>query len=84
MTDLVYNVGYKDGANAGYELAHQDIRPLVDAVFKTLNDNLHLCDGNDCTLKDLRDAFAGLPHILTKNHNKTLKQTGQAGQVESE
>ena len=31
---------------------------LLSAAIKTLNDNLHLCDGDVCTLKDLRDAVA--------------------------
>jgi len=33
---------------------------LLSAAKKTLNDNLHLCDGDDCTLKDLRDAVAAI------------------------
>ena len=31
---------------------------LLSAAIKPLNDNLHLCDGDVCTLKDLRDAVA--------------------------
>jgi len=33
---------------------------LLLAAAKTLLENLHLCDGDDCTLKDLRDAVAAV------------------------
>ena len=29
---------------------------LLEAAIKTLKDNLHLCDGDNCTLRELRDA----------------------------
>ena len=35
-----------------------ELQQLIDASVKTLNDNLHLCDGDVCTLRDLRDAVA--------------------------
>ena len=31
---------------------------VLSAAIQTLNDNLHLCDGDVCTLKELRDAVA--------------------------
>lgn len=36
--------------------AKLELQQLIDAAVKTLNDNLHLCDGDVCTLRDLRDA----------------------------
>ena len=38
--------------------AKLELQQLIDASVKTLNDNLHLCDGDVCTLRDLRDAVA--------------------------
>lgn len=57
-TSFTYGVGYKDGAWDGYKLAKSDMRPLLDAAIKTLQDNLHLCDGDNCTMKSLRDAVS--------------------------
>lgn len=57
-----YDTGYRDGANAGYNLAKTELKPLVDAAIKTLNDNLHLCDGDVCTLYDLKKAVEQLNH----------------------
>jgi hypothetical protein len=51
-----YTCGYKDGEYDGYLLATYDLKPIVSAAIKTLKDNLHLCDGDICTLKELRDA----------------------------
>lgn len=33
-------------------------KKLLIAAIETLNENLHLCDGDVCTLKSLRDAVA--------------------------
>jgi hypothetical protein len=62
--DLPYKTGYKDGSLSGYKLAKRDLLPLIETVKKTLDDNRHLCDGDICTLKDLRDAFNQLPHSI--------------------
>lgn len=37
------------------ETIDQKKQSLFEAAIKTLKDNLDLCDGNICTLKDLRD-----------------------------
>lgn len=55
-TNMSYDVGYKDGANDGYRLAKSDMQPLLDAAINTLNNNLHLCDGTNCTLYELKIA----------------------------
>ena len=39
---------------------YRDTQLLIEAAIKTLNDNLHLCDGDVCTLRELRDAVAGI------------------------
>ena len=46
------------GDNAESITADKSMNGLLSAATKTLNDNLHLCDGDVCTLKDLRDAVA--------------------------
>lgn len=56
MESEQYNVGYKDGASEGYALALKLNNDLIKAAIKTLNDNLHLCDGDNCTLFELRSA----------------------------
>lgn len=66
MGNFAYDVGFKDGAISGYNLAKNDITELLIAAQKTLDDNLHLCDGDICTLKELRDAVERLPHQLKK------------------
>ncbi len=35
----------------------ESYRQLFLAIKQTLNENLHLCDGDNCTLKVLRDEY---------------------------
>jgi len=37
---------------------------LLEAVDKTLKGNAHLCDGDNCTLKDLRDTYHEVRHLM--------------------
>jgi hypothetical protein len=45
---------------------------LIAAAIKTLADNRHLADGDQCTLRELRDAVDGL---LVTFKNKTIDLT---------
>jgi hypothetical protein len=59
--DYAYSVAkeeYRKGLRKGRELGAHKMKLLLEAAIKTLNENLDLCDGNVCTLKDLRDAVA--------------------------
>ena len=53
-TVSLYSCGYKDGC----KFTKDELEPLINAAVITLKDNLHLCDGDVCTLKELRDAVA--------------------------
>ena len=55
-----YDVGYKDGSNDAFSVAQRDVSKLLKAVKNTLAENAHLADGDNCTLKELRDAYADL------------------------
>lgn len=45
----------------GYNsIRQQEYDDILAAVRQTLEDNLHLCDGDNCTLRVLRDAAAKL------------------------
>lgn len=61
MENVSYSEGFKDGVVSGYDMAIQDLQQLIEASIKTINENLHLCDGEVCTLKDLRDSVISLP-----------------------
>lgn len=50
------NQDYKSGFAGGYVFAMKRSDDLIRAAIKTLNDNLHLCDGDNCTLFELRSA----------------------------
>ena len=39
-----------------YQLREQNDR-LAEAIYKTIMENLHLTDGDDCTLKRLKDVI---------------------------
>ena len=47
---------YEKGIIEGYILAMKRSDDLIKAAIKTLNENLHLCDGDNCTLFELRSA----------------------------
>lgn len=49
-----------------YDITNEQIARLIDVSIRTLRDNLHLCDGNNCTLKDLRDAVANIDPLWEK------------------
>lgn len=55
---------YSEGFKHGYDLAIQDLQSLIEASIKTINENLHLCDGEVCTLKELRNAVISLPEPI--------------------
>jgi hypothetical protein len=44
---------FNKGVSFGYSLAQQDFNNLLAVAIKTLKDNLHLCDGDTCSLKEL-------------------------------
>ena len=50
------NIDYENGVTDGYILAMKRSDDLINAAIKTLNENLHLCDGDNCTLFELRSA----------------------------
>lgn len=58
IIDELESRGFDFGDNAESITADKSMNGLLSAATKTLNDNLHLCDGDVCTLKDLRDAVA--------------------------
>jgi hypothetical protein len=70
MNNDLYNYGFKDGVFGGYDLAKTDLKPLYDAAILTLNENKHLCDGDNCTLKELRDAVSKVEKIYNKGEKK--------------
>ena len=49
-----------DAIEKHYSLRHRigSLEYVLSAAIQTLNDNLHLCGGDVCTLKKLRDAVA--------------------------
>ena len=61
-----YSRGFTDGNINGYTMATQDLRDLIKAVKHTLEENLHLCDGDVCTLGELRNAYNDLPETVKK------------------
>ena len=61
MTETVRNA-YMEQAQAAYDASDARLVPmLVNAITKTLESNLYLADGDNCTLKRLKDALAQLP-----------------------
>lgn len=58
MRALARDIRSPDGvANAAIEEAAQRLDELVTAIVWTLDDNEHLADGDDCTLKHLVDVM---------------------------
>ena len=52
-----------DDVAAGNPLAEQELQryeALLAAAMLTLKNNGHLCDGDDCTLKELREAVEAI------------------------
>ncbi len=50
----------KDAEAKYYSLSDRidSLEQVLSVAIQTLNDNLHLCDGYVCTLKELRDAVS--------------------------
>jgi endo-1,4-beta-mannosidase len=57
-----YKAGQRDGKKQFDE--------LLEAAQKTLRENAHLADGDNCTLKELRDAV----HLLFNKTQKPLAE----------
>ncbi|MFA9262806.1 MAG: hypothetical protein ACEQSB_05690 [Undibacterium sp.] len=47
----------RDGARSALDAFRDRIFDLEDVIHVTLLENLHLADGDDCTLKQLKDAI---------------------------
>lgn len=78
MTDEVKAKRYDDLANLVEEL-HNDNMTLRQAIRKTLNENGHLADGENCTLIVLKQALrkVGTPWAGDELHNAEI--TGLSG-----
>lgn len=57
MTELTRKDRYIEALEKDIQYKNEKYRALFIAVSQTLSDNLHLCDGDVCTLKVLRDEF---------------------------
>lgn len=57
MTELQRKQLYIEALEQDIQYKAEKYRALFIAVSQTLSDNLHLCDGDVCTLKVLRDEF---------------------------
>ena len=64
--NYTFQCGYKEG----YRDAWVDLDPLINAAIQTLKDNLHLCDGDICTLKLLRDAVTDIAPNWEENNER--------------
>ena len=58
MTDIFKTIDVLAEDIEALRRENQLLSDVCSASVKTLNENLHLCDGENCTLRELRDAVA--------------------------
>lgn len=75
MAILAEDIESADGvANAAILEASHRLLELHTAIETVLLENLHLADGDDCTLKDLKDSYR--PSEWTEHNRSLLPNAG--------